>query len=59
MGTFEVCVLMLHMIIIQVLASQLLFLANKNTKLAFLPLFWTVNYIKMEGHVALLSEPSG
>ena len=42
----------------QVLASQLHFLANKNAELAILPLFWPVNCIKIGGHVALLSDPT-
>ena len=46
-----------HMFIMQVLASQLLFLANRNTGLAIPPLFWSVNCIKSGGgHVALLSD---
>ena len=43
------------MFIMQVLASQLLFLANRNAELAVPPLFWPVNCIKIEGHIALLS----
>ena len=39
----------------QVLASQLPFLANRNAELAVPPLFWPVNCIKIGGHVALLS----
>ncbi len=42
----------------QVLASQLHFLANKNAELAIPPLFWPVNRIKIGEHVALLSCPS-
>ncbi len=42
----------------QVLASQLHFLANRNAELAVPPLFWPVNCIKIGGHVALLSCPS-
>ena len=42
----------------QVLASQLHFLANKNAELAILPLFWPVNCIKIGGHVALLCDPT-
>ena len=42
----------------QVLARQLLFLANRNAGLAISPLFWPVNYIKIGGHVALLSDPT-
>ena len=41
-----------------VLASQLLFLANRNAGLAISPLFWPVNCIKIGGHVALLSDPT-
>ena len=60
-GTFEVSVSMhvaLRMFIMQVLASQLHFLANKNAELAIPPLFWPVNCIKIGGHVALLSDPT-
>ena len=39
----------------QVLASQLLFLANRNAGQAIPPLCWPVNWIKIGGHVALLS----
>ena len=42
----------------QVLASQLPFLANRNAELAVPPLFWPVNCIKIGGHVALLSGPT-
>ena len=42
----------------QVLASQLPFLANRNVELAIPPLFWPVNCIKIGGHVALLSGPT-
>ena len=35
----------------QVLASQLHFLANRNPGLAIPPLFWPVNCIKIAGHV--------
>ena len=42
----------------QVLASQLHFLANRNAGLAIPPLFWPVNCIKIGGHVALLSGPA-
>ena len=57
-GTFEVCVsthVSLRMFIMQVLASQLPFLANRNAELAVPALFWPVNCIKIGGHVALLS----
>ena len=47
----------LCMFIMQVLASQLLFLANRNTGQAIPPLFWPFNWIKSGGHVALLSDP--
>ena len=60
-GTFKVCVpthVALRMFIMQVLASQLHFLANKNAQLAIPPLFWSVNCIKIGGHVALLSDPT-
>ena len=56
--TFEVCVpthVALCTFIMHVLASQLPFLANRNTQLAVLPLFWPVNCIKIGRHVALLS----
>ena len=43
------------MFIMQVLASQLPFLANRNAELAVPPLLWPVNCIKIGGHVALLS----
>ena len=59
-GNFEVFASMhvaLRMFIIQVLASQLHFLANKNAELAIPPLFWPVNCIKIGRHVALLSDP--
>ena len=42
----------------QVLASQLPFLANRNAELAVPPLFWPDNCIKIGGHVALLSGPT-
>ena len=48
----------LRMFIMQVLVSQLPFLANRNAELAVPPLFWPVNCIKLEGHVALLSGPT-
>ena len=60
-GTFEVCVsthASLRMFIMQVLASQLPFLANRNAELAVPPLFWPDNCIKIGGHVALLSGPT-
>ena len=60
-GTFEVCVsthVSLRMFIIQVLASQLPFLANRNAELAVPPLFWPDTCIKIGGHVALLSGPT-
>ena len=60
-GTFEVCVpthVALRIFIMQVLASQLLFLANRNAGQAILPLFWPVNCIKIGGHVVLLSDPT-
>ena len=60
-GTFEVSVpthVALRMFIMQVLASQLHFLANRNAVLAIPPLFWPVNCIKIGGHVALLSGPT-
>ena len=60
-GTFEVYVpthAALRMFIMQVLASQLHFLANRNAGLAIPPLFWPVTCIKIGGHVALLSGPT-
>ena len=60
-GTFEVCVsthVALRMFIMQVLASQLSFLANRNAEPVVPPLFWPVNCIKIGRHVALLSGPS-
>ena len=60
-GTLEVCVsthVSLRMFIMQVLASQLPFLANRNAELAVPPLFWPDNCIKIGGHVALLSGPT-
>ena len=46
------------MFIMQVLASQLHFQANRNAELGIPPLFWPVNYIKIGGHVALLNDPT-
>ena len=43
------------MLIMQVLASQLPFLANRNAEQAVPPLFWPVNWIKIGRNVALLS----
>ena len=60
-GTFEVCVsthVSLRMFMMQVLVSQLPFLANRNAELAIPPLFWPVNCTKIGGHVALLSRPT-
>ena len=60
-GNFEVCVsthVSLRMFIMQVLASQLPFLANRNAELAVPPLFWPDNCIKIGGHVVLLSGPT-
>ena len=60
-GTFEVSVpthVALRMFIMQVLASQLHFLSNRNTSLPIPPLFWPVNRINIGGHVALLSGPT-
>ena len=51
-GTFEVCVsthVLLRMFIMQVLASQLPFLANRNAELAVPPLFWPDTCIKNRG----------
>ena len=59
--TFEVYVpthVALRMFIMQVLASQLHFLTNRNAELAIPPLFWLVNCIKIGGHVTLLSDPT-
>ena len=60
-GTFEVYVpthVALRMFIMQVLASQLHFLANRNAGLAIPPLFWPVDCIKIGGHVVQLSGPT-
>ena len=46
------------MFIMQVLASQLPFLANRNAELAVPPLFWPDTCIKIGGHVGLLSGPT-
>ena len=43
------------MFIMQVLVSQLPFLANRDFELAVPPLFWPVNCIKIGVYVALLS----
>ena len=42
----------------QVLARQLLFLANRNAGQAIPPLCWPVNCIKIGGRVALVSDPT-
>ena len=47
-----------HMLIMQVLARQMPFLANRNAELAIPPLFWPVSRIKIVGHFALLSGTS-
>ena len=47
----------LCMFIMQVLASQLPFLADRNAKLAVRPSFWLVNCMKIGGHIALLNGP--
>ena len=44
-----------RMFIMQVLVSQLHFLANQNAGLAIPSLFWPVNCIQIGGHVALLN----
>ena len=41
------------MFTMQVLASQLHFLANRNAELAVVELYCPVNCIKIEGHVTL------
>ena len=48
----------LRMFIMQVLTSQLHFLASRGGELAVLLLFWPVDCIKIGGHVALLICPS-
>ena len=48
----------LRMLIMQVLTSQLPFLVNRNPELPARLLFWPVNWIKVGGHVALLSGPT-
>ena len=61
-GTFEFCVpthVVLRTFIMQVLASQLHFLANRNIELAFSPLFWQVDCKNTAAHVALLSDLPG
>ena len=60
-GAFEDCVAShvgLRMFNMRVLASRLPFLANRNTELVVPLLFWPVNCIKIEGHVALLIGPT-
>ena len=59
MGTFVSLRMSVTHAIMQVLASQLPFLANTNTELAVPPLFRPVNCIKTQRHVALLSSTSG
>ena len=44
------------MFIMQVLASQLPFLANRNAELAVPPLFWPDKCINTGGHVAHVAE---
>ena len=56
--TFDACVaayVALLVFILQVLASQLPFLANRNAELTVSPLFWPYNCIKIGEHVELLS----
>ena len=48
----------LRMFIMQVLASRLHFLANRNTELPGPLILWPVNCVKMRGHVALVSGPT-
>ena len=60
-GTVEVCNCVsthVSLFIMQALASQLPFLANRNAEQAIPPLFWPVNCIKIGGHAALLSGPT-
>ena len=60
-GTNEVCVpthVALRMFIMQVLASQLHFQANRNADLTVPPLLWPVNCIKIEGHAELPCGPT-
>ena len=57
--TFEVCVsthVSLRIFIMQVLASQLPFLANRNAEQAVPALFWPVNCIKIGGGVCCTAE---
>ena len=57
----EVCVLThtaSRMFIMQVLASQLHFVANRNVELTVPPLCWPVNCTKIGRHVGLLSGTS-
>ena len=42
--------------VMQVLASQLLFLASRNAGLAISPLFWPVNCIKIGGGACCAAE---
>ena len=46
------------MLNMQVLASQLTFLTNRDAELAALPIFWPINCIKNRKHVTLLSGPT-
>ena len=58
-GTFEVCVsthVSLRMFIMQLLASQLSFLANRNAELAVPPLFWPVNCVKIDRGTCCTAE---
>ena len=60
-GTFEVRVtthVTLRVFIMQILVSQLPFLANRNTELAVPLLFWPVNRMKIGGRVELLRGPT-
>ena len=60
-ATLEVCVpthVSLRIFIMQVLASQLVFLDNKNAGQAIPPLFWPDCCTKIGGHVVLLSDPT-
>ena len=48
----------LHMLIMQVSASLLHFLERRNAGVAFRPLFWPVNFIKIVGRIAQMGGHS-
>ena len=60
-GSFEFYVpthVALSTFIMQVLASQLYFLTNRNAGRAIPPLLWPFSCIKIGRHVPLLSDPT-